>query len=84
MWAGFAFVHQVLKSNIEAVVLVLSWGKLVSHAAYRKKKAKLYRRSVKGLGEVETSYAKVVEEGVQGCFYLVVTGLGEGRGVAIG
>ncbi len=41
-------------------------------------------RSVKGLGEVKTSYAKVVEEGVQGCFYLVVTGFGEGRGIAIG
>ena len=51
---------------------------------HTEKKAKLYRRSVKGLGEVETSYVKVVEEGVQGCFYLVITVLGEGRGVAIG
>jgi hypothetical protein len=51
---------------------------------HTEKIAKLYKRSVKGLGEVKTSYAKVVEEGVQGCFYLVVTVLGEGRGVAIG
>ena len=83
MWAVFAFVHQVLKSNIKAVVLVLSRGNWISHAAYRKI-AELYMRSVKGLSEVKSSYAKVVEEGVQGCFYLVVTGLGEGRGVAIG
>jgi len=46
--------------------------------------AKLYGCLKKRLGEVKSSYAKVVEEGVQGCFYLVVTGLGEGRGVAIG
>ena len=82
MWAVFALVHQVLKSNIKAVVLVLSWG-WISHAAYRKI-AKLYGCLEKGLGEVKSSYAKVVEEGVQGCFYLVVTGLGVGRGVAIG
>ncbi len=45
---------------------------------HTEKIAKLYMRSVKGLGEVKTSYAKVVEEGVQGCFYFVVAVLGEG------
>ena len=49
-----------------------------------KKIAKLYGCLGKGLGEVKSSYTKVVEEGVQGCFHLVETGLGEGRGVAIG
>jgi hypothetical protein len=62
MWAVFALVHQVFKSNIKAVVLV-SWGNWISHAAYRKI-AKLCRCLVKGLGEVKTSYAKVIEEGV--------------------
>jgi hypothetical protein len=51
---------------------------------HTEKIAKLYGCLEKGLGEVKSSYTKVVEEGVQGCFYLVVTGLGEGRGVAIG
>lgn len=51
---------------------------------HTEKRAKLYGCLEKELGEVKSSYAKVVEEGVQGCFYLVVTGLGEGRGVAIG
>jgi hypothetical protein len=40
--------------------------------------AKLCKRSVKRLGEVKTSYAKVVEEGVQGYFYFVAAVLGEG------
>ena len=51
---------------------------------HTEKIARLYGCLKKGLGEVKSSYAKVVEEGVQGCFYLAVTGLGEGRGVAIG
>jgi hypothetical protein len=38
----------------------------------------------KELGEVKASYAEVVKEGVQGYFYFVTTGLGEGRGVAVG
>jgi len=84
MWAVFALVHQVLKSNIEAVVLVLSWGNWISHAAYRKKKLNYIGIWKRGLGEVKTSYAEVVKEGVQGYFCFVITGFGEGRGVAVG
>jgi hypothetical protein len=40
--------------------------------------AKLCERLAKRLGEVKTSYAKVVEEGVQGYFYFVVAILSEG------
>ncbi len=73
----------MLKSDIKSVVLVLSYRELISHAMIEKV-AKLYRHLVKGLGEVKASNAEVVEEGVQGCFYFVVTVLGEGRGIAIG
>jgi len=63
MWAVLALVHQVFKSNIKLVVLVLSWGKLISHAAYRKI-GKLYRCWIRGLREVNTSNVEVGEEGV--------------------
>jgi hypothetical protein len=63
MWAVLALVHQVFKSNIKSVVLVMLWGNLISHAAYRKI-AKLYRCWARGLGEVDTSYVEVDEEAV--------------------
>ncbi len=50
-----------------------------------KKKAKLHRYLEKrGLDEVKGGYVEVVKEGVQGYFYFVTTGSGEGRGVAVG
>ena len=57
---------------------------MVSHAAYRKNKLNYIGIWKRGLGEVKASYAEVVKEGVQGYFYFVTTGLGEGRGVAVG
>jgi hypothetical protein len=63
MRAVLALVHQVFKCNIKAVVLVLSWGDLISHAAYRKI-ARLHRCWIGGLSKVNASDVKVGEKAV--------------------
>ncbi len=58
-------------------MLVLLWGKLVSHAVYRKI-AKLFRCWVGRLNELKASYVKMSEKGVQSLFYFIIIELGGG------